>query len=78
MPDLTQPAGTLCSPSARHAVRQAKQLGDNIIATLRGRPTTAYRHSHVGSVASLGLYRGVEQVYGLKLTGYAAWLMHRA
>jgi len=28
-------------------------------------------------VASLGLYRGVAQVYGIRLTGFPAWFMHR-
>jgi NADH dehydrogenase len=31
----------------------------------------------VGSVASLGLYKGVAQVYGIKLRGLPAWFMHR-
>ena len=37
----------------------------------------AYAHKHVGSVASLGLYKGVAQVYGVKLRGFPAWFMHR-
>ena len=36
-----------------------------------------YRHKHVGSVASLGLHKGVAQVYGVKLRGFPAWFMHR-
>ncbi len=78
VPDLTaaQP-GALCSPSAQHAVRQAARLADNIRAVLRDRAPTAYRHRHVGSVASLGLHKGVAQVYRIKLTGILAWFMHR-
>ena len=34
-------------------------------------------HKYAGSVASLGLYQGVAQVYGLKLRGFPAWFMHR-
>lgn len=78
VPDLTsdQPGAT-CSPSAQHAVRQAKRLADNLVAVLRGRPTTDYAHKHAGSVASLGLYRGVAQIYGIRLRGFPAWFMHR-
>ncbi len=76
VPDLTAP-GSFCSPSAQHAVRQARQLGDNLTAVLRGEPTTDYRHAYAGSVASLGLYQGVAQVYGVKLKGFPAWFMHR-
>jgi NADH:ubiquinone reductase (H+-translocating) len=78
VPDLTSDKpGALCSPSAQHAVRQAQRLADNIAAVLRGGAPKEYRHKHVGSVASLGLHKGVAQVYGIKLTGLLAWIMHR-
>jgi NADH dehydrogenase len=65
------------SPSAQHAVRQAKVLADNVVAHLRGRPLKQYKHSYAGSVASLGLYKGVAEIYGVKLRGIVAWFMHR-
>ncbi|MBA2390749.1 MAG: NAD(P)/FAD-dependent oxidoreductase [Geodermatophilaceae bacterium] len=78
VPDLTaKEAGAMCGPSAQHAVRQARRLGDNIAEVLRGGTPSAYRHRYVGSVASLGLYKGVAQVYGIKLKGFPAWFMHR-
>jgi NADH dehydrogenase len=77
VPDLTGPPGTYCSPSAQHAVRQAVRLADNIRDVIRGKAPTPYKHKHVGSVASLGLHKGVAQVYGIKLTGPLAWFMHR-
>ncbi|MQA27562.1 MAG: NAD(P)/FAD-dependent oxidoreductase [Micromonosporaceae bacterium] len=78
VPDLTaDDPGALCSPSAQHAVRQARRLADNIVAKLKGRPIVEYKHKHAGSVASLGLHRGVAQVYGIKLRGIVAWFMHR-
>ena len=40
-------------------------------------PLTNYKHKHVGSVASLGLHKGVAQVYGVKVRGLPAWFMHR-
>lgn len=76
VPDLTHP-GTLCSPSAQHAVRQARHLGDNLARHLRGAAATPYKHKHVGTVASLGLGKGVAQVYGVKVRGWLAWFMHR-
>jgi NADH dehydrogenase len=78
VPDLTGPPGALCSPSAQHAVRQAVRMADNIRAVIRDRDPVDYRHKHVGSVASLGLHKGVAQVYGIKLTGLIAWFMHRS
>ncbi|MEN8650061.1 NAD(P)/FAD-dependent oxidoreductase [Streptomyces sp. 21So2-11] len=79
VPDLTADEhGKECAPNAQHAVRQAKVLAENIVASLRGQPLKNYEHSYVGSVASLGLHKGVAHVYGRKLKGYPAWLMHRA
>lgn len=65
------------SPSAQHAVRQAKTLADNVVAHLRDRELKEYKHSYAGSVASLGLYKGVAEIYGIKLRGIVAWFMHR-
>jgi NADH dehydrogenase len=76
VPDLTDP-GSFTGPSAQHAVRQTKTLAANIVAALRRRQLTDYRRKYVGSVASLGLYRGVAEVYGIKLRGWPAWFMHR-
>ncbi|MDT0165214.1 NAD(P)/FAD-dependent oxidoreductase [Actinotalea sp. AC32] len=76
VPDLANP-GRFCSPSAQHAVRQARHLGDNLAKALRSAPVEPYRHKHVGTVASLGLGKGVAQVYGVKLRGWPAWFMHR-
>jgi NADH dehydrogenase len=76
VPDLTKP-GEFTAPNAQHAVRQARRLGDNIVAVLRGRTPKPYEHKYVGSVASLGLHKGVAQVYGIKLKGWVAWFMHR-
>jgi NADH dehydrogenase len=78
VPDLSKSdPNALTSPSAQHAVRQAKVLAANVAATVRGGALHDYRHKYVGSVASLGLYRGVAEVYGIKLRGVVAWFMHR-
>jgi NADH dehydrogenase len=66
-----------CSPSAQHAVRQAAVLADNIRQVILGGTPKDYRHKYAGSVASLGLHKGVAQVYGIKLRGLTAWFMHR-
>lgn len=79
VPDVTaEERGRECAPNAQHAVRQAKVLADNIVHSLRGEPLETYEHAYVGSVASLGLHKGVAHVYGRKLKGYPAWVMHRA
>jgi NADH dehydrogenase len=78
VPDLTKDdPNALCGPSAQHAVRQSKTLIANIVSTVHGGTLRDYRHAYAGSVASLGLYRGVAEIYGVKLRGFPAWWMHR-
>ena len=77
VPDLAAGNGTLCAPTAQHAYRQARRLAGNIAAVLHGGTPRPYRHASAGSVASLGLYRGVAEVYGLRMRGFPAWMTHR-
>ncbi|QUH00160.1 NAD(P)/FAD-dependent oxidoreductase [Saccharopolyspora erythraea] len=81
VPDLSKteddPTAT-CAPSAQHAVRQADQLAKNVLASMRGKATKEYKHAYAGSVAGLGLYKGVADVYGFKAKGFVAWFMHRS
>lgn len=79
VPDLSREDDpqAICGPTAQHAVRQAKRVADNIIAALRGKSPKAYRHPNAGSVASLGLHKGVAEIYGIRLRGWLAWFIHR-
>jgi NADH dehydrogenase len=52
-------------------------LGKNLVRTVKGQQLRDYEHAYAGSVASLGLYRGVAEIYGIKLRGVVAWFMHR-
>src|SRR3954466_10441655 len=71
VPDLSKDdPGATTAPNAQHAVRQAKRLANNVVAVLAGQEPTPYRHAYAGSVASLGLHKGVAQVYGVKLKGW--------
>lgn len=79
VPDLSvqDDPTALCGPTAQHAVRQAKVLADNVIADIRGGRQRWYKHRDAGSVASLGLHKGVAEIYGVKLRGIVAWFLHR-
>lgn len=78
VPDLSKDdPDARTAPSAQHAVRQAKVLADNIVRHLRGKELKPYKHANAGSVASLGLYKGVAMIYGIKMRGIIAWFLHR-
>jgi NADH dehydrogenase len=77
VPDLAVGRGAATVPNAQHAVRQGKLLARNIVATLRGRAAKNYVHHSLGTVATLGLGRGIFQWRGIVIKGLPAWLMHR-
>lgn len=80
VPDLSgQGPGGYCVPNAQHAVRQAPVLAANVLASMRGETEfKQYFHKNMGSVAGLGLYKGVAQVGDFEARGITAWAMHRA
>ncbi len=78
VPDIYGGIHGFCVPNAQHAVRQAKLLGDNVAAALRSGELKEYSHKNMGTVASLGLHKGVAILFGkLKLRGFPAWAAHR-
>jgi NADH dehydrogenase len=78
VPDLSGGGvGGYCVPNAQHAVRQAKLLAKNIVASIRGEEPREYNHKNLGAVAGLGIGVGAFQSGKLGLTGFVAWVMHR-
>jgi NADH dehydrogenase len=76
VPDLT--TGGISPPTAQHAMRQARRLGENLAATLRGEELRAFRYRNLGALVSLGRYKGVARVLGVRLKGFPAWFLHRS
>ena len=77
VPDLFNP-GQMCPPNAQHALREGNHLGDNLAKLLRSAEITDYKHKNIGAVASLGMYKGVAQMFGkVKVRGALAWFLHR-
>ena len=65
-------------PTAQFAVREAKNLAQNIKAELENKPLKPFKYNSKGALASLGAGRGVAEIFGVKLTGRLAWLIWRA
>ena len=62
---------------AQHAIREARQLAQNIGAVIDGRVPSAFRFRSLGTMASLGHTRAVALVFGVRLTGFLAWWLRR-
>jgi NADH:ubiquinone reductase (H+-translocating) len=75
VPDLA--TGGLSPPTAQHALRQARRLGTNVIASLRGEQLEPFRWRNLGQLASLGRFKGAAIVLGVKVRGFPAWFLHR-
>jgi NADH dehydrogenase len=69
--------GKMSPPTAQFAVRQARHLADNLLASLAMRPTQAFSYRCRGMMASIGHLKGVAEVGGVPLTGWLAWLVWR-
>lgn len=64
--------------TAQHAIREGPVLADNLLATIRGRPTKPFRYTSLGTMASLGARRGVAALPGgFVLSGFLAWVLWR-
>lgn len=76
VPDVV--TGGTCPPTAQYSLRQARRMADNIAATLEGEDIQPFRYRNLGTLVSLGRYKGVARVLGLKVKGFAAWFLHRS
>ena len=76
VPDET--TGGLSPPTAQHGLRQGKRVAANIQAALAGDPLQPFIYANIGGVCSLGRYKGVAIVKGLKCKGFLGWFLHRS
>jgi len=60
-------------PTSQHALRQARRLAKNLL----GDPEP-YGYRMLGQVATLGRYKGIADVLGLRLRGFLGWFVTRS
>ena len=65
--------GVFDPPTCQHALRQARRLAKN----LQGEPEP-YAYRMLGQVATLGRYKGIADVMGLRLRGFPGWFVTRS
>ena len=59
-------------PTSQHALRQARRLAKNLSGSRK-----PYRYRMLGQVATLGRYRGIADVFGIRLRGFPGWFVTR-
>ncbi len=77
MVDNPKTVGDYAPPTAQYAVREARCLADNIIASIQGRKIKPFQYKPRGSLASIGNYKAVAKVFGVRFSGVIAWSMWR-
>ena len=65
--------GHVDPPTSQHALRQARRLAKN----LKGEPRE-YGYRMLGQVATLGRYKGIADVMGLRFRGFPGWFLTRS
>ena len=71
VPNVATP-GVVDPPTSQHALRQARAVARN----LSGEPKP-YEYRMLGQVATLGRYKGIADVLGLRLRGFPGWWVTR-
>jgi NADH:ubiquinone reductase (H+-translocating) len=66
--------GEFDPPTCQHALRQARRLAKNLLHA-EAKP---YRYRMLGQVATLGRYRGIAEVLGLRFRGFPGWFVTRS
>ena len=77
VPDPAKRGKTPCPPTAQHALRQGKVVGDNVAATLAGRPPRRFRYRTLGVFVDMGQHKAVATMLGVRLRGFPAWFAAR-
>lgn len=63
-----------CPANALWAIHHGLRIGGNIVRAHDGRSPRPFRFPGLGQGASLGVGRGIAELYGVPLTGWPAWL----
>jgi NADH dehydrogenase len=69
--------GAAMPATAQHAVREGPHAARNVLAVLDGRAPTPFSYRQQGMLVSLGRFKGVGEVLGIKVSGFVAWLLWR-
>ena len=76
IPDVHK--GGTCPPTAQYALRQAKHVAQNILASINGTLARPFSHTGRGVFVPLGRFSAAAEVLGLKLSGVLAWWLYRS
>ena len=77
VPDPAKRRRAPSPPTAQHAIRQGRVVGDNIASRLSGGRPRAFRYRTLGVFVDLGQHKAVATMMGIRLRGFPAWFAAR-
>lgn len=64
--------------TAQHAIREGPHAARNVLAVLDGREPTPFHYDQLGMLVSLGRFKGVGEILGIKVSGLLGWFLWRS
>jgi NADH dehydrogenase len=74
---IPDPSGKPYPALAQHALREARQLAENLTAIMKGREPKPFVYETKGTLALLGDFKGAGKIYKFKIHGFVAWWVWR-
>src|SRR5947208_1200627 len=65
-------------PTAQHGLREGLVAAKNIAAVVLDRPLKSFTFTTLGQLATIGRRTGVAMVFGMKFSGFIAWVFWRS
>jgi NADH:ubiquinone reductase (H+-translocating) len=70
--------GSRMPSTAQHAIREGPHAARNVLAALDGQPQTPFGYGQLGMLVSVGRFRAVGEILGIKVSGLLAWFLWRS
>jgi NADH:quinone reductase (non-electrogenic) len=71
-------SGATYAPTAQNATREGAQVARNILAVLHDRQPEPFVYHPIGELAVVGRRAAVASIYGVRFSGFVAWLLWHA
>jgi NADH dehydrogenase len=67
-------SGNACPSNALWAIKQGEYAGKNMARSILSKPLKPFAFKGLGQCASLGIGKGIGELYGVQCTGWIAWI----
>ena len=64
--------------TAQHAVREGPHAARNVLAALDGEPQKPFGYDQLGMLVSVGRFKAVGDILGIKVSGFIGWFLWRS